>query len=782
VWHGPENMNTRRSNGRAEERLRETEAEYRALVEQIPTVVYIEDLDSLTTTLYDSPQIEKVLGYPPDTYKKDPTYWTKILHPDDRARVLEEERRAAVEDGAFSLEYRVMARDGRVVWVHDEAVIVHDEEGRPRFWRGVLFDVTDRKRVEEELRENRAKFRTVFERAAIGMALVDMDGRIEESNPALQEMLGYGGEELRGKTLAEISHPEDAAVDAELYAELVAGGRDYYQVEKRYVGRDGGPVWGHLAVSVVRDGEDTPRFAVGMVENVTERKALEERLEHQAFHDDLTGLPNRTLFMDRLKQALARLERRGGTIAVLFMDLDHFKVVNDSLGHEVGDRLLKEVAGRLEECVRPEDTVARFGGDEFTVLLEGISDVSGAVRVAERISEVLRASVDLERLLFTSASIGITLGTSPLDLPGDLLRDADLAMYEAKEKGPARYEVYDPLMSRRSARRLKLEGDLRRAFELDEFKVFYQPKMLLKTGGVVGTEALVRWEHPERGLVPPSEFIPVVEEVGLIVPLGYRVLKRACRQARAWRERFSGAPGTMYVNLSARQFDDPGLVDEITKVLWETGVEPHSLAFEIPESVLMNDADSAATRLRALKALDVNVVVDNFGTAYSSLSRLGRFPMKFLNIDRSLIFRLGAEPQDTAIVSAMINLAHALGWEVTVEGVETAEQLARLRELGCDMAQGYHLWEPLTCEEMPAVLAVRRTEPLRRRASPIKGAPGTLADVRSTPLADPTVRARPPGGPAPGDRARSSPPPTRAARTGPRPSTPAWAAPRAPGR
>ena len=704
---GPKNVNGRRSDGRVEERLWETEAGYRALVEQIPAVVYIEDLDGLTTTLYDSPQIEKILGYPPDTYKKDPAYWAKILHPDDRAWVLEEEHRAAVEDGTFSLEYRVIARDGHVVWVHDEAVIVRDEEGRPRFWRGVLFDVTDRKQVEEELRENRAKFRTVFERAAVGIALADTEGRIEESNPALQEMLGYGGEELRGKTLAEISHPEDAAVDAELYAELVAGRRDHYQIEKRYVRKDGRPVWGCLAVSVVRDGEGTPRFAVGMVEDVTERRALEERLEHQAFHDDLTGLPNRALFMDRLEQALARLERRGGTIAVLFMDLDNFKVVNDSLGHEVGDRLLIEVAGKLEECVRPEDTVARFGGDEFTVLLEDISDVNGAVRVAKRISEVLRVPVDLEeRRLFTSASIGITLGTSPRELPGDLLRDADLAMYEAKKKGVARYEVYDPRMSRRSARRLKLEDDLRRAFERDEFKVFYQPKMLLKTGGVIGMEALARWEHPERGLVPPSEFIPVAEEVGLLVPLGYRVLERACRQARAWRERFSGAPGTMYVNLCARQFDDPGLVEEITKVVRETGVEPHSLALEIPESVLMSDADSAASRLRALKALGVNVVVDNFGTAYSSLSQLGRFPMNFLNIDRSLIFKLGAEPQDTAIVSAMIDLAHALGWEVTAEGVETAEQLARLRELGCDMAQGYHLWEPLTGEEVPAVLAV----------------------------------------------------------------------------
>jgi diguanylate cyclase (GGDEF)-like protein/PAS domain S-box-containing protein len=507
------------------------------------------------------------------------------------------------------------------------------------------------------------------------------------------------------KTFLRFVHPDDKALVRKTVREVLYAGRNP-SLDYRVVWPDGEVRSVLTQYEVLRDESGKPTRMVGTVHDITERKALEERLEHQAFHDSLTGLPNRALFMDRLGHALARVERHEKSIAVLFLDLDDFKLVNDSFGHEVGDRLLVEVAGRLKECVRPQDTVARLGGDEFTVLLEEVENVEGATHVAGRVTEAVRTPFDLgEHRLSTGVSIGVVLGNSARDRPEDLLRNADLGLYEAKRRGKARYEVFDPGTNHRLAKRLKLKRELGLALERDEFRVLYQPKMLLRTGEIIGTEALVRWEHPERGLIPPSEFVPLAEETGLIIPIGYKVLEEACWQAHTWQERYPDAPQTMYINLSSRQFNDPELMEKVMRVVRETGVEPCSLALEISENVLMSDPQSALDKLWSIRELGARVVVDNFGTAYSSLSRLGRLPMNSLNVDRSLIFRLGVAPEDTAIVSASINLAHSLGWEVTAEGVETADQLARLRELGCDMAQGYHLWEPLTGEEVSASLA-----------------------------------------------------------------------------
>jgi diguanylate cyclase (GGDEF)-like protein/PAS domain S-box-containing protein len=683
------------------------EPEHHTLVEQIPAIVYVQKLDPIRSTTYLSPQTGVLLGYSPDELRGEVRRWLEIIHPDDRERVDAEVNRAVSAGESSGTEYRCIARDGRVVWVRDEAVIAEDDQGCPRFRRGILFDITEYKQIEEELRRSENRLAAAQRIAHVGSWEYSVDEDEAYWSDEMYRIFGLSPRDFdpKYKMFLRFVHPDDEALVRKTVREVLYVGKNP-SLDYRVVRPDGEVRSVRTQYEVLRDESGRPSKIVGTVHDVTERKALEERLEHQAFHDSLTGLPNRTLFMDRLGHALARVARHEKSIAVLFLDLDDFKLVNDSLGHEVGDRLLVEVAGRLKECVRPQDTVARLGGDEFTVLLEEVENVDGATHVVRRVTEALRTPFDLgEDRLSTGVSIGGVLGNSARDRPEDLLRNADLALYEAKRRGKARYEIFDPGTNQRLAERLKLKRELGRALERDEFRVLYQPKMLLRTGRIIGTEALVRWEHPERGLIPPAEFVPLAEESGLIIPIGYKVLEEACRQARSWQERYLDAPQTMCVNLSFRQFTDPGLVEEVTKVVRETGVEPSGLALEISENVLMSDPQSTLDKLWSLRELGARVVVDDFGTAYSSLPRLGRLPMNSLNVDRSLIFRLGVVPEDTAIVAASINLAHSLGWDVTAEGVETADQLARLRELGCDMAQGYHLWEPLTSEGMAAYLA-----------------------------------------------------------------------------
>ena len=426
-------------------------------------------------------------------------------------------------------------------------------------------------------------------------------------------------------------------------------------------------------------------------------RALEAELRHQSLHDPLTGLPNRALFMDRLQHARARAERQQRAIAVLCLDLDHFKLINDSLGHDAGDRALKVAADRMRGCLRSSDTVARFGGDKFMILLEGITDSSSAVAVADAIVARLEEPLTLgEREVTTTGSIGVAVSFPGQDRPADLPRDADLALYHAKANGRSRTAMFDPSMSASALARLDLQSDLRRALERGEFTVYYQPKVVLRTGQIVAVEALARWQHPTRGLVPPAQFIPVAEEIGLIVPLGRWVLTEACRQMRAWQARLPAAPPLdISVNLSAQQFQHPELVADVGRILRETGLEPARLELELTESTIMEHGGSNLLTLQALKRLGVQLAIDDFGTGYSSLSYLKRFPVDTLKIDRSFVAGLGRDPDDTAIVAAIQTLAHTLNLVVVAEGIETDEQVVLLRALGCEQGQGYHFGRPL---------------------------------------------------------------------------------------
>jgi diguanylate cyclase (GGDEF)-like protein len=432
-----------------------------------------------------------------------------------------------------------------------------------------------------------------------------------------------------------------------------------------------------------------------------------EQLTKQAFRDPLTNLPNRALFMDRLSHGLTRAQRRHEHLAVLFLDLDRFKVVNDTLGHAVGDQLLVEVSRRLTSALRPGDTVARLGGDEFGILLEDVADAETAETVALRVEESLGNPYRFEgREVFVTASIGIALSSAKLGLPEEILRDADLAMYHAKAKGKARHEVFDGSMSAPALDRMDLEMDLRSAISRHEFRLHYQPILRLDTGKITEVEALIRWQHEKRGLLQPDEFIGLTEETGLIVPIGQWVLSEACKQARAWQVEYPTTPAlVMSVNLSAKQFQNPKLVEEITQALDESGLAPSCLKLEITESTVMQDAPVTLTKLNELKELGVRLAIDDFGTGYSSLGYLKRFPVDTLKIDRSFVKGLSPEGGDSAIVRAVVTVAKSLNMDVTAEGVETEGQLAELKALGCDRGQGFLFARPVTAERVAPLLA-----------------------------------------------------------------------------
>jgi diguanylate cyclase (GGDEF)-like protein len=441
-------------------------------------------------------------------------------------------------------------------------------------------------------------------------------------------------------------------------------------------------------------GEVEPRLLSRSINYAIERKRAEIALAHQALHDQLTGLPNRALFYDRLQQALTRLGRSTDAVAVLFCDLDRFKVVNDSLGHDRGDELLCAVAERLNGVLRAGDTAARFGGDEFVVLCEGVAGEDDAIRVAARLAEALDEPFGIaDDEVYVRTSVGIALATSPEARPEALLRDADAAMYRAKERGGGAYEVFDLEMRDRALRRMSVEHALHRAIERDELRVHYQPLVAMSTGDVVGVEALVRWEHPERGLLGPIEFIPTAEETGLIHELGAWVLQAACAQSAAWSA--AGRPLRMSVNLSARQCHHPDLARLVERMLQETGADPALLCLEVTETAVMDDLDTMAGVLTELKALGLTIAIDDFGTGYSSLRALQMLPVDVVKIDRSFVAELPDSDQAAAIAAAVIGLAHALGMTAVAEGIEMVAQLERLRTLGCDIGQGYYFSRPV---------------------------------------------------------------------------------------
>ena len=620
------------------------------------------------------------------------------VHPDDLDLFLAafSGRMGPGDPEDFAVEYRI-TKHGAPAWIRTQGRFVRDGAGRATAVRGMSSDVTAQRAESARRAEVAEVYRRTVEASSDAFVGADPDGLITDWNPAATEMFGWAAEEVIGRhPVDELFPVADRAVYrahlAGLLSEHRAPGREPLPARMEITARhrSGRELPVELSIATVRQGGHTEVRA--FVRDITERRAHERELTERALHDHLTGLPNRTLLADRLSTAIAGIGRRGRGIAVLFLDVDRFKVVNDSLGHRAGDLLLVGLAERLRASVRPDDTVARLGGDEFVVLCQDLAHPAEAVEVAERVFDVLEEPFALgSRSHRVDVSVGIAHASGPGDRAEDLLRDADVAMYQAKSTGGRRIAVFDASLRERARRRLDLEDELRTALDDGGIVAYYQPVHDVVGGHIVGFEALARWHHPVQGVIEPAHFIAVAEETGLITALGEQVLDQACARLARWRAHPAGAGVRVAVNLSGRQLSEPGAAALVERTLERHGLSGTALCLEITESTLMVDSVAAAATLRALDDLGVELAVDDFGTGYSSLLYLRNFPVGVLKLDRAFVSGLGTNPADEVIVGSMIDLAHSLGMTAVAEGVETAGQRAALARLGCDHAQGY-LW------------------------------------------------------------------------------------------
>jgi diguanylate cyclase (GGDEF)-like protein/PAS domain S-box-containing protein len=680
-----------------------SEERFRSLAEGAPIGIFLADLDG--NVRYMNPVLAEISHRDPDALGG--MDWLQTVHPDDLERLGEVFLAFRHEDAPFDIEFRIVQPDGSIRWSHSFARKITGPSGEPIGIVGASLDVTERHVADTRQRESEELTQAILENAAEGIVTVDEGGTILAFNAAAESIFGWDSEQVIGQSFG-ILLPEP---HREIYLGYLATFRDTGTMslaggptqEIPGLRQDGENVEIELAITEVPWRGQTAFCA--LVRDISERKEFERELEHQATHDPLTSLPNRALLAAQLESALARAYRNERSVAVLFVSLDRMKLVTDSLGHRAGDELRVAAAHRLQGLVRPTDTVTRFGEDEFVILAEDLTDISEAVDLAQRVIEAIDVPFDLTvDEAFINVNVGISFALDGLGTAESLISDADVAMFRAKEKGGSQLEIFDSDMRAWINSRRKTENALRHGLERDEFELHYQPIISLADGTIKGFEALIRWNRPHLGMVPPMEFIPVAEETGLIIPLGEWILDDACRQIAAWQGMRNGDPLTVSVNLSGRQLAQRDIAGRVDAALSSAGADPKGLVIEITETVLLDDVDSAVRTLDALREIGVKLSIDDFGTGYSSLTYLRRFPIDIVKIDRSFVNQLGTDSRDASIVEMVITLAQGLELDCVAEGVETKEQLASLRRLECSYAQGYFFAKPQPVAEADSLL------------------------------------------------------------------------------
>lgn len=664
---------------------------YKRLLESVTDYVYtvrIEDGQPVST--YHGPGCLSVTGYAPDDYERDPGLWHGMIHPDDKDTVFRHIEAVLEGKSDRSLEHRIIHRDGSIRWIRNTPVPRYDDFVRLIAYDGLVKEITKEKLAETRLRESEAKYRSLIETAGDAILIVDGYGYIKDINNAARLLYGFSREEFLDLHPAELDVVESVE-DAALHMEKIFSERgDRFETKHRT--KDGRIIDVEISIDFL-----SPEHNSGciFVRDITEKKRLAEELAHNAFYDSLTNLPNRALFKDRLIAIFTKKRKRqiSANFALLFIDIDHFKKINDSLGHAIGDSLLVEVAGRLKLCIRPGDTASRFGGDEFVIILENIVGTTDARTVAERVHKALSPAFALgDEEVFISASIGIVTMNERYENPEDMLRDADTALYHAKKTGRGDSSIFDQEMYFCALESMRFDNDLHRALEKQEFVLFYQPIIDISTGAVDGLEALIRWRHPSNGLILPMKFIPLAEENGMITAIGKWVLREACTRLAGWQKQFPNL--SVSVNLSVKQFTPflPAMVEEVIR---KTGANARNLRLEITESVIMADFELKLKIMNDLKHMKIQIYLDDFGTGYSSLNYIHRFPVSTIKIDQTFVKSMGKNREAGEIVKAIIFLARKLNKSIIVEGVEELSQLEQFRKMNCNFIQGMVFSPPM---------------------------------------------------------------------------------------
>lgn len=695
-------------NYQAAQALIQSEEKYRQIVETATEGIWI--IDNHDKTTFVNQQMAQMLGYTIEEMMSKRLF--EFIDPQDFNEV-EKKLKKRRQGIAETHDFKFRCRNGSELWTIISTNPLFDEQGNYLGSLGMITDITKRKKMEQALCESETRLEGIL--TSIQDVVWSTNATFTQTiylNSAAQIIYGYPLEEFYNNPniWLKIIHPDDQElIQYHRQVLLETGSTEYHY---RIMRPDSRIRWIYTRIRVFYNEAGEVLRVDGIDSDITEKKEAEEQLQYNATHDPLTHLPNRILFMDRLEHAIERRKRRSDfSFAVLFLDLDEFKVINDSLGHAIGDQLLQNIALRLQKSLRSDDTLARLGGDEFTILLEDIDDIKDAIKIAKRIHQDLTKPFNLEgQDIFINTSIGIALSMPTYATAAEILRDADTAMYRAKANGKACYAIFDKKMHDCAVTRLQLETDLRRAIKHQEFQLYYQPIISLKTGKLTGLEALIRWQHPHRKLIAPGHFIPIAEETGLIIPMGEWILEKACQQLKTWQTQFADYFDLkVSVNLSSKQLRYANLIDTLDKILTKTKLNSQSLKVEITETLLMENVQAAREILLKIRQRNIEICLDDFGTGYSSLSYLHRFPVNTLKIDRSFITRMEPNNENVEIVRAIVSLAHILGMEIVAEGIETEQQLVQLKNLGCEQGQGYFFAKPLPQKDVEMLLKTPQT-------------------------------------------------------------------------